>query len=230
MPGEQLALYGLQTLGQIGMQGMQNQFSRRAQHEAFMKNLMMWDIQNRYNHPKAQMQRYREAGLNPNLIYGQGTAGNAEQVPKYMANEYRMSMPDVLGMIGQYQNIKVQQEQQKNISADTAGKTLDNLAKKLDKEIKILDHELKFNRATYESREVYNEIRKSNTSEYVYQQDRKKMYEKARQRILDQQIEQTETFLKYMDYSQVGGIAGDIMRVLAPFMQFIGQIRGQNLK
>lgn len=30
-----------------------------------------WAMMNEYNSPKAQMQRYRDAGLNPNLIYGQ---------------------------------------------------------------------------------------------------------------------------------------------------------------
>lgn len=30
-----------------------------------------WDKQNKYNSPSQQMQRYKEAGLNPNLIYGQ---------------------------------------------------------------------------------------------------------------------------------------------------------------
>lgn len=30
-----------------------------------------WNMQNAYNHPAAQMERFREAGLNPNLIYGQ---------------------------------------------------------------------------------------------------------------------------------------------------------------
>ena len=31
----------------------------------------MWNANNAYNHPAAVMQRYRDAGLNPNLIYGQ---------------------------------------------------------------------------------------------------------------------------------------------------------------
>lgn len=30
-----------------------------------------WHATNAYNHPKRQMERFREAGLNPNLIYGQ---------------------------------------------------------------------------------------------------------------------------------------------------------------
>ena len=34
-------------------------------------NWQMWNATNEYNHPKNVMARYREAGLNPNLIYGQ---------------------------------------------------------------------------------------------------------------------------------------------------------------
>lgn len=40
----------------------------------------MWNRQNEYNTPQMQMQRFKEAGLNPNLIYGQGNAGNAGAV------------------------------------------------------------------------------------------------------------------------------------------------------
>jgi len=43
-------------------------------------NLDMWNMQNEYNSPKAQMERFGEAGLNPHLIYGKGTAGPAGQV------------------------------------------------------------------------------------------------------------------------------------------------------
>lgn len=34
-------------------------------------SLSDWRMQNEYNSPTAQMQRFRDAGLNPNLIYGQ---------------------------------------------------------------------------------------------------------------------------------------------------------------
>lgn len=37
----------------------------------------MWNHMNQYNSPAAQMQRFKEAGLNPHLIYGKGTPGNA---------------------------------------------------------------------------------------------------------------------------------------------------------
>lgn len=39
-----------------------------------------WNRQNEYNSPQAQMQRYNDAGLNPNLIYSQGSPGLAGQL------------------------------------------------------------------------------------------------------------------------------------------------------
>lgn len=44
-------------------------------------NLNMWNLQNEYNSPSAQMRRYEEAGLNPALMYGQVTPGNASSAP-----------------------------------------------------------------------------------------------------------------------------------------------------
>lgn len=43
-------------------------------------NQKLIDEQNQYNSPASQMARYQAAGLNPNLIYGQGTPGNQAQV------------------------------------------------------------------------------------------------------------------------------------------------------
>lgn len=39
-------------------------------------NLQLWKLQNEYDSPSAQMQRFQDAGLNPNLIYSQMQAGN----------------------------------------------------------------------------------------------------------------------------------------------------------
>lgn len=44
-------------------------------------NEKMWNLQNEYNSPSAQMARYKAAGLNPNLIYSQGSSGNASSAP-----------------------------------------------------------------------------------------------------------------------------------------------------
>jgi hypothetical protein len=43
----------------------------------------MWNRQNAYNTPAMQMKRLKEAGLNPALMYGQGTTGNAEKALPY---------------------------------------------------------------------------------------------------------------------------------------------------
>lgn len=50
------------------------------QREAQAWNESMWQKQNEYNTPAAQIQRMREAGLNPALMYTQGNVGNAESV------------------------------------------------------------------------------------------------------------------------------------------------------
>lgn len=50
---------------------------------AYQRELEMWNLQNAYNTPAAQMERFKAAGLNPHLIYGQGNAGNASSPVRY---------------------------------------------------------------------------------------------------------------------------------------------------
>lgn len=42
---------------------------------------ILWQRQNEYDSPRAQMQRFQEAGLNPNLIYGQQITGQQASAP-----------------------------------------------------------------------------------------------------------------------------------------------------
>lgn len=62
---------------------------------AYQRSVQMWNEQNLYNSPQAQMARFGNAGLNPHLIYGQGSAGNASSPPQYQpANmQYRVEAP-----------------------------------------------------------------------------------------------------------------------------------------
>lgn len=39
-------------------------------------NLQQWQMENAYNSPAAQMERMRQAGLNPDMMYGGGVSGN----------------------------------------------------------------------------------------------------------------------------------------------------------
>lgn len=77
---------GANVLG--GLFGMGSQASANKANLELAKyqnewNEKMWHMQNEYNLPKNQMARYLDAGLNPNLIYGSGSAsaGNSTSVP-----------------------------------------------------------------------------------------------------------------------------------------------------
>lgn len=85
---------GLQTIASFGNSLLQNRQQRqnirrtnRANMElakfAHQKDVEMWERMQEYNTPAEQMKRFREAGLNPNLIYGQGTPGNVDSYPTF---------------------------------------------------------------------------------------------------------------------------------------------------
>lgn len=68
-----------------GFQAISNWFGGKQQGASNMKlakyqnefNYRMWQENNAYNSPASQMSRFKEAGLNPNLMYGQGSPGNS---------------------------------------------------------------------------------------------------------------------------------------------------------
>lgn len=62
---------------------------------AYQRSIQQWNAQNMYNSPEAQMARFQAAGLNPHLIYGQGSSGLASSPPQYQpANlQYRYQAP-----------------------------------------------------------------------------------------------------------------------------------------
>ena len=76
-----------------------NQANKELAQYAYTRDVAMWEKNNQYNSPIQQMQRLQKAGLNPNLVYGNGSVvGNTSgQIPKYNAPE--MHAPQV-GSIG----------------------------------------------------------------------------------------------------------------------------------
>lgn len=69
---------GLGVIGSLVNYGLNKKLA--AQQNQY--NIDMWKMQADYNSPQAQMQRFSEAGLNPNLIYGQGSNGNMSNAPQ----------------------------------------------------------------------------------------------------------------------------------------------------
>jgi len=107
-----------------------NEANREMAKFAYNKDLEMWNRQNSYNSPQAQMERYKNAGLNPNLIYGTGTAsaGNASTLPRYSApsQSYHYEAPNVMPTIGAYLDTKAKNAQIQSINEDITTKRLNN--------------------------------------------------------------------------------------------------------
>lgn len=114
-----------------------NQANRELAEYSYEKDTEAWNRQNEYNLPTAQMARLKAAGLNPNLVYGNGAAqSTAATMPKYnaptMQYNYRPAV-DPLAMIGAYQDFQIRQAQTNNLRAqynntmeETRGKKLLN--------------------------------------------------------------------------------------------------------
>lgn len=72
------AIVGASSLGQGVFGYLSTKETNKANRElaelSYQQNLEQWNRENAYNHPSAQMSRLREAGLNPNLVYGNGSA------------------------------------------------------------------------------------------------------------------------------------------------------------
>jgi len=80
-----------------GTQSATNQSQLSYSREMYDKQradaLADWNMQNQYNSPKEQMTRFKEAGLNPNLIYGQMT--NSPVVRTSSPQSYNPTAPQV---------------------------------------------------------------------------------------------------------------------------------------
>lgn len=68
-------------------------FSREQYNTLRTHSLEDWNRQNEYNHPLQQMQRLREAGLNPNLVYGKGADNTAAMIRGSQANKVQTDAP-----------------------------------------------------------------------------------------------------------------------------------------
>ena len=109
---------------------------------AYQRSIDMWNMNNAYNDPSAQMERLKQAGLNPNLVYGGGatTTASAPSAPQASsATPQRFQGVDALPVISAYMDVKMKQaqadlieEQKNNVIQRTANERTDNLLKTLD--------------------------------------------------------------------------------------------------
>lgn len=100
-----LAPYIISAIGTIGGTIAQNRANKNLAQYSHNKNVEMWKMQNEYNAPAQQMARFKSAGLNPQMIYDKGTAGNAQTMPQYQAlptsgDVFGQSVAGLQGLIG----------------------------------------------------------------------------------------------------------------------------------
>lgn len=90
---------GLNTMSSLWTNHQQQKFSSKMYGRQYDDSIKFWNMQNAYNSPEAQMQRFRNAGLNPNLIYGQGNSGNAGSIPTPDVTPVNFREPKIEGPI-----------------------------------------------------------------------------------------------------------------------------------
>lgn len=105
--------------------GNMNKKSRAFSEQMYARQLYdqerFWNMQNEYNSPAAQMQRFKDAGLNPALIYGQqNTAGPLTtpdvQKPEFNAPQFgSAAVSGALTAIDTMTNLEVKQAQVDNM-------------------------------------------------------------------------------------------------------------------
>ena len=79
-------------------------------------NEKMWNLNNEYNLPIKQIERLKQAGLNPNLMYGQGTVGNSSS-PSQGISSPRVDPVNYLQGITGIQDAILKMEQAKLLEA-----------------------------------------------------------------------------------------------------------------
>lgn len=80
--GSGITSTGINALSQQATNRQNRNFSREMYWRQREDSLADWNMQNEYNSPAAQMDRLMSAGLNPNLVYGNGATAMSGQMPR----------------------------------------------------------------------------------------------------------------------------------------------------
>lgn len=117
---------GSQFLGSVvnaistGVQNKKNRkFATEQADKEYARNLEMWNMQNAYNDPGAQMQRLKDAGMNPYLMYDKGTTGVSTSMPSYNAPKWQGQAPkiQVPAMMNMYYDLQNKKQINDNLKA-----------------------------------------------------------------------------------------------------------------
>lgn len=146
--GAEILSQGINAVTTIGQNKKNRQFAEKMYNIQRGHALEDYAMQNQYNSPAEQMRRLKEAGLNPNLVYGNGAVATGGSVRSSSNANPQTEAPRVdLGNAvtkyltakiqdAQYDNLtaqnKVLVEQAKNIAQDTLNKKFGTDLKEFD--------------------------------------------------------------------------------------------------
>jgi len=164
----------------IGLQAFQDDRARdwaaKESEISYLRDIEQRDYQNWYNSPQQQMERFNDAGLNPNLIYGQGTPGQQTSTPHYQPAKGQYSQLDkinFLGMINAFFDIKKKKQEIDLVSENVNSQRMSNqimqgvLQTKIDFEQAKLNNMLQKTKNEAEKQAIQKQIQALNEQRII---------------------------------------------------------------
>lgn len=120
--GAQLGTAAINAAAQSNINKKTREYNREMYARQREDSLKDWAMQNEYNSPEQQMQRLKQAGLNPHLVYGNGATTTAAPVRSTQAGAWNPRAPqyDLTGVGQAFMNIydmKIKQATVDNLKA-----------------------------------------------------------------------------------------------------------------
>lgn len=116
-----LGAAGISAAASLGGGILQGYYNKKAASKANDYALYSWNLANEYNHPAEQMKRYKEAGLNPNLIYGQQNTTSAFGTTGPAAPDVQGAVSRAADSIMNYYTIQNMKKSNDKLNAEIAG-------------------------------------------------------------------------------------------------------------
>ncbi len=161
----------------VGSQLLTNRQQKRTNLEMYDRQradaLADWNRQNMYNAPDAQMKRFKDAGLNPHLIYGQMTTAQPIKTPEAKAPNYVAPQvdPEGLNVLGKQYALETQRLQLENMQKQ--GGLIEAQTLKTNSETDWKNINTKFAKDTFDIRKFTLGNKETLSAGEVYLQDQK---------------------------------------------------------
>lgn len=156
--GAQIASSAINAMAQSNLNKRQQRWNEKTMALQRQQSLSDWTMQNEYNSPANQMKRFKEAGLNPHLIYGSAN-NNTATVRSTDTKQWNPTAPRVDINAGQvmssYFDTKMKQAQTNNLEQQNTNLALQAMltaaqTEKTNSETDTNKYNLKFKNLTQE--------------------------------------------------------------------------------